>query len=342
MGLSYKDAGVDIDAGNQAVDKLSESVKETFGPEVLTGLGGFGALFAPDLSDYQQPVFVSGTDGVGTKLKVAFRMDKHDSIGFDLVAMAVNDILTLGAKPLFFLDYMATGKLNPDKVAEVVKGIANACKEANLALIGGETAEMPDFYSSGEYDLAGFVVGMVDKPEIIDGSQIKAGDKIIALPSSGIHSNGYSLARKAFFEVGGYSVDDQIDGLDEKLGVELLKPTRIYVDLIHSVLDKYELKGIANITGGGMVENIPRVLPEGLDAVIDKASLEIPAIFDLLQEIGDIKESEMYRTFNMGVGMALVVDEKLADEIVAYLDKQDEKAYIIGQIKEGNGKVQFS
>jgi len=342
VGLSYKDAGVDIDAGNQAVDKLSESVKETFGPEVLTGLGGFGALFAPDLGDYQQPVFVSGTDGVGTKLKVAFRMGQHNTIGFDLVAMAVNDILTLGAKPLFFLDYMATGKLDPDKVAEVVKGIANACKEANLALIGGETAEMPDFYSSGEYDLAGFVVGMVDQPEIIDGSQIKAGDKIIALPSSGIHSNGYSLARKAFFEVGGYTVDDKIDGLDNKLGVELLKPTRIYVDLIHSVLDKYELKGIANITGGGMIENIPRVLPEGLDAVIDKASLEIPAIFDCLQEIGDIKESEMYRTFNMGVGMALVVDEKLADEIVAYLDKQDEKAYVIGQIKEGNGKVQFS
>ncbi|GAB6137187.1 phosphoribosylformylglycinamidine cyclo-ligase [Halanaerobaculum tunisiense] len=342
MGLTYKDAGVDIDAGAEAVDKLTEDVEATFTPEVLTGLGNFGALFAPDLSDFDQPVFVSGTDGVGTKLKVAFKTGQHDTIGIDLVAMSVNDILAQGAKPLFFLDYLATGKLEPDSVAEVVTGITTGCQEAGCALIGGETAEMPDFYDSGEYDLAGFVVGMVDKEEIITGADIKPGDKIIGLGSNGIHSNGYTLARKVFFELAGYDVDQQLAELDTTLGQELLKPTRIYVEPVLEILNQYQVNGIAHITGGGLIENLPRILPANTGAVIDKSSWPTQPVFDLMQNLGDIAEEEMYRTFNMGIGMVLVVPEEEADDVVKQANQIGEKAYLIGEVQPGDDKVQLT
>ncbi|MCK8816668.1 phosphoribosylformylglycinamidine cyclo-ligase [Natroniella sulfidigena] len=342
MGLSYKDAGVDIEAGDKAVAKLKDDVQETFGPEVLTDLGGFGALFAPDLSDYQQPVFVSGTDGVGTKLKVAFMMEQHDTVGIDLVAMCVNDILAQGARPLFFLDYLATGKLDPDHVAEIVKGITTGCKQSEAALIGGETAEMPDFYQTGEYDLAGFVVGIVDKDKIITGDEIKPGDKIIGLGSNGIHSNGYSLARKVFFEKAGYEVNQQVDELETTLGEELLKPTRIYVKPVLKLLEQYQVKGIAHITGGGLIENLPRILPDETKAVIKQDSWEVPSVFNLMQELGAIEEKEMYRTFNMGIGMVLVVPEEEAEQVIETAQELGEEAYLIGEVKAGENKVEFT
>ncbi|GAB6099617.1 phosphoribosylformylglycinamidine cyclo-ligase [Halanaerocella petrolearia] len=342
MGLTYKDAGVDIEAGEEAVDKLKEDVEDTFTSGVLTGLGSFGALFAPDLSDYNKPVFVSGTDGVGTKLKVAFMTGQHSTVGIDLVAMSVNDILAQGARPLFFLDYLATGKLEPDSVAEVVKGITTGCKQAGCALIGGETAEMPDFYSAGEYDLAGFVVGIVDKDKIITGEDINPGDKIIGLTSNGIHSNGYTLARKVFFDVAGYDVDDELDELETTLGEELLKPTRIYAKPVLEILDQYQVNGIAHITGGGLIENLPRILPEDTKAVINKDSWVTHSIFKLMQDIGDIKEKEMYRTFNMGIGMVLVVSEDEAEEVIKRANKLGEDAHLIGEVKEGENKVEIS
>ena len=335
MGLTYKDAGVDIEAGEETVDKVKADVESTFSDEVLTGLGGFGALFAPDLSSYQEPVFVSGTDGVGTKLKVAFKANQHDSVGIDLVAMCANDILAQGAKPLFFLDYLATGKLNPDAAAEVVKGIAAGCKQAGCALIGGETAEMPDFYSAGEYDIAGFVVGVVDRKDIITGENIKAGNKIIGLASNGIHSNGYSLVRKVFFELKGYDVEQEITELDLTLGQELLKPTKIYVKSVLEILDNCQVNGIAHITGGGLIENLPRVLPEDTQAVIDSSSWERPEIFNLMQEYGEIEDKEMYRTFNMGIGMTLVVPDQEVEQVMELAADLGEEAYLIGEVKSG-------
>ena len=338
MGLSYKDAGVDIDAGEEVVARIKKNVESTFGPEVMTGIGSFGAAFAPELKGYRNPVFVSGTDGVGTKLKVAFMMDKHDTVGIDLVAMCVNDILAQGARPLFFLDYLASGKIEADKIAEVVKGITDGCRQAGCALIGGETAEMPDFYDQGEYDMAGFTVGLVDKDKIITGEEIKPGDRIIGLPSNGIHSNGYSLVRKIFFELKNYSIDAEIDELDNPLGEELLKPTRIYVKKVLAVLDKYSIKGIAHITGGGMTENIPRILPEGTGALIEKGSWPIQPIFKLIKELGNVREEEMYRTFNMGIGMVLVVPQDEVDSIIKETD-----GFLIGDIKQtdGNNKVEY-
>ena len=341
LGLTYKDAGVDIEAGEETVDKVKKEVESTFTDEVLTGLGGFGALFAPDLSDYQEPVFVSGTDGVGTKLKVAFRTGKHDSVGIDLVAMCANDILAQGAKPLFFLDYLATGELDPDAAAEVVTGITTGCKEAGCALIGGETAEMPDFYSAGEYDMAGFVVGIVDREEIITGENIEVGNKIIGLASNGIHSNGYSLVRKIFFDVHDYSVAETLDGLEGTLGEELIKPTKIYVQPVLELLEKYQINGLAHITGGGLVENLPRVLPDETKAVIDTSSWHRPEIFNLIQEYGEVETKEMYRTFNMGVGMALVVPEDQAKEIIAAAEELGEEANVIGEVKAGENEVQL-
>ena len=342
VGLTYKDAGVDIEAGEETVDKVKGDVESTFTDEVLTGLGGFGALFAPDLSDYEEPVFVSGTDGVGTKLKVAFRTGKHDSVGIDLVAMCANDILAQGAEPLFFLDYLATGELDPTAAAEVVKGITTGCKEAGCALIGGETAEMPDFYSAGEYDMAGFVVGIVDRDEIITGENIEAGDKIIGLSSNGIHSNGYSLVRKIFFELKDYNVEDEIAELGGTLGAELIKPTKIYVKPVLELLDKYQINGIAHITGGGLVENLPRVLPEDTGAVVDTSTWERPAVFDLIQDYGNVETQEMYRTFNMGVGMVLVAPAEEAAEIVATAQELGEEAVVIGEVQEGENEVELS
>ncbi|KJS20881.1 MAG: phosphoribosylaminoimidazole synthetase [Clostridiaceae bacterium BRH_c20a] len=337
--MSYSQAGVDIDKGNQAVELIKPLVKSTFRPEVLTELGGFGGLFALDIKKYQEPVLVSGTDGVGTKLKIAFQMKRHDTIGIDAVAMCVNDVLVSGAEPLFFLDYLAVGKLDPGQVKEIVAGIAEGCRQAGCALIGGETAEMPGFYSEGEYDIAGFVVGVVDKSQIIDGSKIKPGDVILGFPSSGLHSNGFSLVRKVLLERAGLSLDEYIKELGQKLGDALLEPTRIYVSLMRKIFDLYKVKGLAHITGGGLTENIPRILPDNCQAEINQNSWPVLPVFKLLQKLGDISTEEMYRTFNMGIGMVVIMDQEEAKEAVELCKKLGEPAYQIGFISSGEKAV---
>ena len=329
---TYKDAGVDIDAGNRFVQMIKPLVKATTRPEVLTDIGGFGGLFSLNADKYQKPTLVASTDGVGTKLKLAFMTDKHDTVGIDLVAMCVNDIIVQGAEPLFFLDYLATGKLSPEKATEIVKGIADGCVQAGCALIGGETAEMPGMYGEGEYDLAGFTVGVVDNSRIIDGSTITVGDKVIGIASTGLHSNGFSLARKVFFERMGLTIDSLLPELGQPLGLELLTPTRIYVRTILNLLRDFQIKGMAHITGGGLTENLPRVLPRQCQAVIDKASWPKPVIFELLRQGGEIEETEMYRTFNYGIGMALVVPAKEADDVMVRLSGLKEQAFLIGEI----------
>ena len=330
--ITYKDAGVDIDAGNQFVDMIKPLVKQTMRPEVLTDIGGFGGLFSLNSSKYKRPTLVSSTDGVGTKLKLAFMMDKHDTVGIDLVAMCVNDIIVQGAEPLFFLDYLATSKLKPVEAVEVIKGIAEGCKQANCALLGGETAEMPGMYTGGEYDLAGFTVGVVDNDEIIDGSTITNGDKIIGIASSGLHSNGYSLARKVLLEEMKLNLNDTPEELDQSLGEELLTPTRIYVKSILNLIRDFSIKGIAHITGGGLLENVPRVLPQKCKAVIDRHSWDKPAIFEMIRKGGNIPEEEMYRTFNYGIGMVLIIAAKDVDDVLNRLAGLQEKAYLIGEI----------
>ncbi|MDA8233429.1 MAG: phosphoribosylformylglycinamidine cyclo-ligase [Clostridia bacterium] len=337
-GMTYADAGVDISAGNEAVVLMKEHVKKTFRPEVLTDLGGFGGLFALNTAKYKQPVLVSGTDGVGTKLKVAMLTGKHDTIGIDAVAMCVNDVLVQGAEPLFFLDYLAVGKLKPQMVADIVKGIAEGCQQAGCALIGGETAEMPGFYNEDEYDVAGFVVGIVDREKIIDGSAIIPGDVVIGIASSGLHSNGYSLARKVMLEASGLGLNDHHPSLGRTVGEELLEPTRIYVKTILPLLEKFKIKGMAHITGGGLTENVPRVLPQGTKVVINRGTWEVKPIFKVMQEIGKIEEKEMYRTFNMGVGMALIVPQAQADKVLEHLTTQGEKAWAIGQVEAQMGE----
>lgn len=337
--ITYKEAGVDIEAGYEAVAKMKKHVTSTFTPGVLADIGGFGGLFALNNQDYQEPVLVAGTDGVGTKLRVAFLMDKHDTIGIDAVAMCVNDIVVQGAKPLFFLDYLAVGKLVPDKVADIVKGIADGCQQAGCALIGGETAEMPGFYPEDEYDVAGFAVGVVEKSKIIDGSRIEAGDKLIGLASSGLHSNGYSLARKVLLELAGYSLEDNIPELGKTLGEEILTPTKIYVKTVLSLLESFDLKGIAHITGGGLIENVPRIIPEGKQAVIKNGTWEVLPIFKLLQEKGDIAWKEMLKTFNLGIGLVLVVPAQQAELILIKLNDLEEKAYLIGEVVQGEKKI---
>ncbi len=338
--MTYKDAGVDIDAGNRFVDMIKPLVKATSRPEVLADIGGFGGLFSLHAEKYEKPTLVTSTDGVGTKLKLAFMTDKHDTVGIDLVAMCVNDIVVQGAEPLFFLDYMATGKLSPEKGVEVIKGISEGCIQAGCALIGGETAEMPGFYADGEYDLAGFTVGIVDNSRIIDGSDITVGDRLIGLASSGLHSNGYSLVRKILFDKMGLTVDSRLDELDKPLGEELLIPTRIYVKTILNLLRDFQVKGMAHITGGGLVENVPRVLPKGCQAVIDKASWPKPAIFEILRRGGNIDEAEMYRTLNYGIGMVLIVPEQDVDEIMVRLCGLKEQAYVIGRIAAKTGDAE--
>jgi len=339
--MSYAQAGVDISKGNQAVELIKPLVKSTYRREVITELGGFGGLFALDLKKYKEPVLVSGTDGVGTKLKIAFQLNNHETVGIDAVAMCVNDILVLGAEPLFFLDYLAVGKLEPSQVAAIVKGIAEGCRQAGCALIGGETAEMPGFYPPGEYDVAGFAVGIVDREKIIDGSSIKPGDIILGLPSTGLHSNGYSLARKVFLEKANYSLEEFIPDLQGKLGDILLEPTKIYVSLIKTILSRVKIKGMAHITGGGLVENIPRILPEGTRAVIKKGTWPVLPVFKLMQKLGNIAEEEMYRTFNMGIGMVLIVDQNDTEEIFKVCQELGEKVYEIGYICSGESKVIF-
>ncbi len=333
--LTYKDAGVDIDAGNALVERIKPLVKRTRRPEVLAGIGGFGGLFALPPGRYEEPVLVSGTDGVGTKLMLAQQIGKHDSIGIDLVAMCVNDVLVQGAEPLFFLDYFACGVLDNDVAADVVKGIADGCLQAGAALIGGETAEMPDMYPPDEYDLAGFTVGVVERSKMIDGSDIADGDVIIGLASSGPHSNGYSLIRKV--------LDRQPDArIDGTLAVEmLLEPTKIYVKPILALMQTVAVKGLAHITGGGITENIPRVLPGGLDAEIDTSTWEQGPVFDFLQEQGLIATDEMRRTFNCGVGMVVIVGESSADEALALLREHNEQAWRIGRVVPGKQAVQF-
>ena len=330
--ITYKDAGVDIDAGNTFVKLIKPLVKATSRPEVLADIGGFGGLFSLSSGKYKNPVLVSGTDGVGTKLKIAFLADRHDTIGIDLVAMCVNDIIVQGAEPLFFLDYLATAKLYPEKGAAIIKGVAEGCLQAGCALIGGETAEMPGFYAGDEYDMAGFTVGVVERDKIIDGSSITVGDKLIGLASSGLHSNGYSLARKVIMDVMGLGINDTIPGLDKSVADELLTPTRIYVKSILNLLRDFTIHGIAHITGGGLLENIPRILPNGCKAVVDKTTWQVPEIFKLIQNAGNIEEQEMFRTFNCGIGMVLSVPEKEVEEILIRLSGLNETAFVIGEI----------
>jgi phosphoribosylformylglycinamidine cyclo-ligase len=329
---TYKDSGVDIAAGNSFVNLIKPLVKATSRPEVLADIGGFGGLFSLNTSKYKNPVLVSGTDGVGTKLKIAFLADRHDTVGIDLVAMCVNDIIVQGAEPLFFLDYLATGKLQPEKAAEIVKGIAEGCLQAGCALIGGETAEMPGFYADGEYDVAGFTVGVVDREHIIDGSGISVGNRLIGIGSSGLHSNGYSLARTLVFDRLGLSIHDQFPGADASVADVLLKPTRIYVRSILNLLKDFSINGIAHITGGGLLENVPRVLPKGCLATIHTDRWEQPNLFTVLQRAGSVERDEMYRTFNMGIGMVLAVTENQAEEIIDRLNGLGETAWIIGEI----------
>lgn len=337
MNDAYKKAGVDIDAGNEAVERMKQHVQKTFRPEVKAGLGGFGSLFA--LKDYKRPVLVSGTDGVGTKLKIAFEMNVHDTIGIDLVAMCVNDVLVQGAEPLFFLDYIATGKLYPEQVEQIVKGISEGCLQANCSLIGGETAEMPGLYTKGEYDVAGFTVGVVEEDQLVDGSKIEEGDVVIGLQSSGLHSNGYSLVRYLLFDQNNYKLTDYIPEIDGVLGEELLKPTRIYVKTVLEIIKQIEVKGMAHITGGGLTENIPRILPKGLQVEIDLQSWSTPPIFKFLKKIGDLKKEELYRTFNMGIGYVLIVKEKDQDQLLRLAEQLGEAAYVIGRVTKGDHGV---
>jgi phosphoribosylformylglycinamidine cyclo-ligase len=331
---TYREAGVDIDAGNEFVRRITPLVRSTFRPEVLTDLGGFGGLFRFDAARYIEPVLVSGTDGVGTKLKIAFLMDRHDTVGIDLVAMCVNDVAVSGAEPLFFLDYLATGKLAVPKAEAIVKGIAEGCRQAGCALIGGETAEMPSFYPEGEYDLAGFAVGVVDRPKIIDGRDIRPGDVLIGLASSGLHSNGYSLARRVLFEQGRLTVTSRVPGLDRPLGEVLLTPTRIYAKQILGMAASGAIRGIAHITGGGLTENLPRIFPKGCGAVITRGSWPVPPIFAVLQKLGSISDDEMFRVFNMGIGLVLVVSSSASAEVMTRATELGERAYRIGEIRE--------
>lgn len=335
--LTYKEAGVDTKEGEKAVSLMKPHVKKTFNENVLTGLGGFGSLFRLDVKDMEEPVMVSGTDGVGTKLKLAFLMDRHDTVGQDCVAMCVNDVLCQGAKPLFFLDYIATGKVQAEKIADIVKGIADGCVLSGCALVGGETAEMPDFYSDGEYDMAGFAVGIVDRKKLIDGSRIKEGDAVIGIASSGIHSNGYSLVRKLFFDKLKMSPGDYVEELNATLGEVLLTPTKIYAKACNAVFGTCEVNGIMHITGGGFYENIPRIIPEGLGVSIRLGSWRIPPIFQYIKKVGNIELKEMFSTFNMGIGMMMVVDPDKKKSVLSALMKAGEKAQVIGEIVKGQG-----
>jgi phosphoribosylformylglycinamidine cyclo-ligase len=338
----YAQAGVDINAGYRAVELMKSHVQRTRTPGVLSGLGGFGGLFAPDLRGMEKPVLVSGTDGVGTKLKLAFLMDKHDTIGIDCVAMCVNDVLCSGAQPLLFLDYVAVGKNVPERVAQIVAGVAEGCVQAGCALIGGETAEMPGFYAADEYDLAGFCVGLVDEKNILSKDNVQPGDVLLALPSTGLHSNGFSLARKALDVEHADLHTPRADLNGQSLGEALLAPTAIYVKPVLALLKDMPVNGIAHITGGGFYENIPRCLPDGLTALVNRKSVKVPPIFDVLAQAGDISQHEMYATFNMGVGMVLVVKKDLAARAVEVLLREGQPAYVLGGVVTGSEGVRFA
>jgi len=336
--LTYKDAGVDTKAGELAVKLMKERVKSTYDKGVLSGIGGFGSLYMPDLTGVSAPVLVAGTDGVGTKLMIAFMMDKHDTIGQDCVAMCVNDVLCQGAKPLFFLDYIATSRVDAEKIAEIVRGVADGCIIGECALVGGETAEMPGLYKPDEYDLAGFCVGLVDRDRIIDGRNIEEGDVIIGVKSSGLHSNGFSLVRKVLFEIAGLKPGDKPPELDgQTLAEALLTPTRIYTKAVREILGRTQPKALIHITGGGFYENIPRVMPPGLGARIRKETWSRPKIFDMVQSLGNIDEKEMFSTFNMGIGLMAVVDKMSATPVIELLAAGGEAAAEIGEIALGEG-----
>ena len=341
----YAEAGVDIEAGNRLVELLKPIVSKTFKPGVITGIGGFAGLFSLNVQNTKNPVLVSSTDGVGTKLKIAFMLDKHDTIGIDLVAMCVNDIIVQGATPLFLLDYLSMGKLDVNKAQDIVKGISVGCQESDCSLIGGETAEMPGFYAEGEYDLAGFVVGLADNEELLEGSEIAVGHQLIGIGSSGLHSNGYSLVRKIFFDDLKMSVEDYVEDFGRTLGEELLEPTRIYTRTISNLRKDFRIYGISHITGGGLIDNIPRILPKPCKAVIDKSTWSPQPIFSYIQKAGQIPDLEMMRTFNNGLGMVIVVAEEDTDEVLLRLKAVSETVYHIGSVEARDDQektVQFT
>lgn len=338
---SYKEAGVDVTAGYKAVELMKKSVQSTYTKGVVSDIGGFGGLFAPEIKNMKEPILVSGTDGVGTKLKLAFLLNKHDTIGQDCVAMCVNDIICCGAQPLFFLDYMSLWKNIPEMVATIVKGVANGCKMAGCALVGGETAEMPGLYSENEYDLAGFSVGIVDKEKMINSDTIKEGDIVIGLSSSGVHSNGFSLVRK-IFNVNEENLKEYKEELGKTLGEALLEPTKIYVKPVLELIKQIQVKGISHITGGGFYENMPRMLNNKVALNIDKNSYEIPAIFKLIQKTGNIPERDMYNTFNMGIGMAIIVAKQDQEKALEILKQAGENAYVIGEVVSGNKEININ
>lgn len=331
---TYKDAGVNIDMANEFVQRIKPLIKTTARKEVVSGIGGFGGLFRMDSAKMKNPVLVSSTDGVGTKLKIAKLMDKHDTIGIDLVAMSVNDVIVQGAEPLFFLDYLSTGKIELEKSVQIIDGIVQGCRQAGCTLLGGETAEMPGFYQAGDYDLAGFCVGVVESDKLIDGSTISINDQVIGIASSGLHSNGFSLARKVLLEKGKLSINDSVSGLPRPIGLELIEPTRIYVKSLLNIFKSFNIKGLVHVTGGGFYDNIPRILPDVCRCVITRNSWEIPPIFSVIQDIGHVEEKEMFRVFNMGIGMMMVVAEKESQEILDRLKVLGETAYLIGIVEK--------
>jgi phosphoribosylformylglycinamidine cyclo-ligase len=340
--ITYSDAGVSIDAANAAVERIRESARTTFNARTLSEIGSFGGMFDGAFPQMRQPVLVASADGVGTKLKIAFETNVHDTVGRDLVNHCVNDILVQGARPLFFLDYVATGKLSPEVVAAVVEGCARGCRENGCVLLGGETAEMPGFYSEGEYDIAGFIVGVVDRERVIDGKRIEAGDAVLALPSVGLHTNGYSLARKLFFEVADFRAETPLPELGMTAGEALLQPHASYLRPLEGLLDKGLIKGLAHITGGGLLENVPRILPEGVGVEIKRGSWQVLPIFDLMQRLGNVSEREMYRTFNMGVGMVVVCAEGDAGNIKSHVESRGEKCFEIGRAVAGTRDVRLA
>ncbi len=338
----YRDAGVDISAQDDAIGRMKSAVRSTFGPSVLSDVGNFGGLVALDVKSYKEPVLVASIDSVGTKLKIAFLTGINNTVGRDLVAHCVNDILAQGARPLFFMDCLSMGKLDPDVAKSVVEGIAEGCRQVGCALLGGETAELPDFYEQNEYDLVGTIVGIVEKEKIIDGSAIKKGDKIIGIASDGLHTNGYSLARKLLFEVAGFEIDDFVEELGTTLKEELLKPHRCYFKPLWGLLEEDRIKGIAHVTGGGLKDNIPRILPDGVAALVDTKSWDVPPIFSLLQRVGNVAWDEMFRTFNMGIGLGLLVSKSYVKDVLKVLEDNKEKAYIIGDIVDGDKETRFT
>ncbi len=340
--VSYSDAGVSIDTANEAVKRISAFAKSTFNARTLTDIGSFGGMFDAKFPEMSDPILVASADGVGTKLKIAFETGIHNTIGQDLVNHCVGDILVQGATPLFFLDYFATGKLSAETTASVVEGLAIACKQNGCVLLGGETAEMPGFYSDGEYDLAGFVVGIVDKSRVIDGKSIRAGDVVLGLPSTGLHTNGYSLARKLFFEIGNYGVNDVVPELDgATVGEALLTPHRSYLQVLTGLLDKDVVKGLAHITGGGLLENIPRILPENAAVEINRGTWDELPVFGVMKALGNVEDNEMFRTFNMGIGMVIVCSEADKSKILSHMEGQDERCFEIGRIVEGGKNVRL-